>query len=96
MLHPALDWNFGFAWIAFAVAIALHVVDEARHNFLAAYNPNAFAIRRRLHIPFPPVFTFRTWLTGLTAGVGLLFLLSPLLPGVWLLRSASREAPALF
>lgn len=60
MLHSAVDWNFGLAWIAFAFAVALHVADEARHDFLATYNPNALAIRRRLHIPFPPVFTLRT------------------------------------
>ena len=72
-----LHWNFGLAWIAFALAIALHVTDEARHDFLATYNPNARAIRRRLHLPFPPVFTFRTWLGGLIAGICLLLLLSP-------------------
>jgi hypothetical protein len=71
-----LYWNFGLSWIAFALAVALHVADEARHDFLATYNPNAQAIRRRLHIPFPPVFTFRVWLSGLIAGVCLLLLLS--------------------
>lgn len=76
--HGTLHWNFGLSWIAFALAVALHVADEARHDFLATYNPNAIAIRRRLHISFfPPVFTFRTWLTGLIAGVCLLLLLSP-------------------
>ncbi|MFP5230185.1 MAG: hypothetical protein ACLGXA_21425 [Acidobacteriota bacterium] len=73
----ALDWNFGLAWISFALTLALHVADEARHDFLATYNPNAMAIRRRLHIPFPPVFTFRVWLGGLIAGIFLLLLLSP-------------------
>ena len=72
-----MHWNFGLAWIAFAIAVALHVADEARHDFLATYNPTALAIRRRLHIPFPPVFTFRAWLSGLIAGVCLLLLLSP-------------------
>ncbi len=72
-----MHWNFGLAWIAFAIAVALHVADEARHDFLATYNPSALAIRRRLHIPFPPVFTFRAWLSGLIAGVCLLLLLSP-------------------
>ena len=77
MFDGTLYWNFGLAWIAFALAVALHVADEARHDFLATYNPNAIAIRRRLHIPFPPVFTFRAWLGGLVAGVCLLLLLSP-------------------
>ncbi len=69
--------NFGLAWITFALAIALHVADEATHDFLSLYNPHALAIRRRLHIPFPPTFTFRTWLVGLIAGIALLLLLSP-------------------
>ncbi|MGB9031785.1 MAG: HXXEE domain-containing protein [Acidobacteriaceae bacterium] len=74
-----MHWNFGLAWIAFAIAVALHVADEARHDFLATYNPSALAIRRRLHIPFfPPVFTFRVWLSGLIVGVCLLLALSPL------------------
>lgn len=72
-----LHWNFGLAWIAFALAVALHVADEASHDFLALYNPNARAIRARLHLPVP-VFTFRGWLTGLIAGIALLLLLSPL------------------
>jgi hypothetical protein len=75
--HSAVDWNFGLAWIAFALAVALHVTDEARHDFLATYNPTALAIRRRLHLPFPPVFTLRVWLGGLIAGICLLLLLSP-------------------
>lgn len=78
MFHAALYWNFGLAWIAFAIAVALHVADEAAHDFLAIYNPNALAIRRRLHIPFPPLFTLRAFLSTLMAGVCLLLLLSPL------------------
>jgi len=74
--HSKLDWNFGLAWVAFALTIAVHVADEARHDFLATYNPNALAIRRRLHIPVP-VFTFRGWLMGLVFGVSLLLVLSP-------------------
>ena len=72
-----LHWNFGLAWIAFALAVALHVADEASHDFLAVYNPNARAIRAKLHLPIP-VFTFRGWLTALIAGIALLLLLSPL------------------
>ncbi|HEX3662701.1 MAG TPA: hypothetical protein VHU89_14795 [Acidobacteriaceae bacterium] len=69
--------NFGLAWVAFALAVAVHVADEATHDFLALYNPNAQAIRRRLHIPFPPVFTLRTFLASLSTGIVLLLLLSP-------------------
>ncbi len=78
MVRSPIYWNFGLAWIAFAVALALHVVDEARHDFLATYNPSALAIRQRLHISFfPPVFTFRVWLGGLILGVCVLLLLAP-------------------
>lgn len=73
-----LHWHFGVAWIAFALAVTLHVFDEANHDFLATYNPNALAIRRRLHLPFPPVFTVRAWLGGLVGGISILLLLSPL------------------
>jgi hypothetical protein len=72
-----LHWNFGLSWIAFALAVALHVADEASHDFLGTYNPNALAIRRRLHIRFPPVFTLRSFLVLLFSGVCLLLLLSP-------------------
>lgn len=69
---------FGMAWIAFALALAVHVADEAKHDFLAVYNPNAKAIRARF--PFLPVPTFRfgAWLGLLIAGVLLLLALSPL------------------
>ena len=77
-MSPAtLHWNFGLAWIAFALAVAVHVADEARHDFLATYNPNALAIQRRLHLRFPPVFSFRAWLGWLIGGIVLLLLLSP-------------------
>lgn len=72
-----IHWNFGLAWMAFAWALALHVADEARHDFLSVYNPNARAVRRRLHIPVP-VFTLRWFLVSLGAAVGLLVVLSPL------------------
>lgn len=72
-----MHWNFGLAWIAFALAVALHVADEASHDFLAVYNPNARAIRAKLHIPIP-VFTLRTFLIALSSAVCLLFALAPL------------------
>ncbi len=43
---------FGLAWIVFALAIAVHVADEAAHDFLSVYNPTVRAIRERL--PFLP------------------------------------------
>jgi hypothetical protein len=71
--------DFGLAWLAGAVALALHVADEAIHDFLSWYNPRARRIRQALHgFPFPPTFTFVPWLLGLLAAVLLLAALTPL------------------
>jgi hypothetical protein len=78
MFDGTLHWNFGLAWIAFALAVALHVADETTHGFLDLYNRNALAIRRSLHLFFPPVFTLRSFLITLGAAVLLLFALTPL------------------
>ena len=93
MLDPAsasaVDFNFGLAWIVFTLAVALHVTDEASHDFLAIYNPNALAIRRRFHVPMP-VFTDRIWITSLAMGISALLLLTPLaFDGVGWLRIAA-------
>jgi hypothetical protein len=69
---------FGLAWLAATVALALHVADEATHDFLAWYNPSALRIRRALGgLPFPPTFTFVPWLLGLIAAVLVLGSLTP-------------------
>ena len=71
--------NFGMAWLAAVLALALHVADEAAHDFLAWYNPRALRIRQFLGgFPFPPTFTFWPWLLGLSAAVGVLAALTPL------------------
>ncbi|HKR26579.1 MAG TPA: HXXEE domain-containing protein [Acidobacteriaceae bacterium] len=72
-----VHWNFGLAWVAFALVIALHVADEASHDFLAVYNPNARAIRAKLHLPVP-VFTPRSFIMTLSSAVGLAVLVTPL------------------
>jgi hypothetical protein len=69
---------FGFAWIAFALAVAVHVSDEAAHDFLSVYNPAVRAIRARLPFLPLPTFSFPVWIGGLVAGIVLLLLLSPL------------------
>ena len=71
--------TFGTAWLAAVLALALHVADEATHDFLAWYNPRALRIRQFLGgFPFPPTFTFWPWLLALTAAVVLLAALTPL------------------
>lgn len=70
--------RFGVAWIAFALAIAVHVSDEAMHDFLSTYNSSVRAIRARLPFLPLPTFSFRIWLALLIAGIFLLLCLSPL------------------
>ena len=70
--------RFGIAWVAFALALAVHVTDEATHNFLAVYNPSVLAIRARLPFLPIPTFTFGVWISLLIAGIVLLLCLSPL------------------
>ncbi|MCE5311032.1 MAG: hypothetical protein LLG20_25620 [Acidobacteriales bacterium] len=67
----------GWAWVAMAIAIALHVADEATHDFLSLYNPAAEAIHRAVPFLPVPVFTFPVWIAGLTAGVTLMLAVSP-------------------
>ena len=73
---PAYRW--ALAWAALTCAFALHVWDEASHDFLSWYNPNALALRERLPWLPIPVFDFGTWLAGLTVAVLLLGALTPL------------------
>ncbi len=63
--------HHGWAWVALAVALALHVADEALNDFLSFYNP---FVRNTLF----PTFTFDVWITGLIAAVLLLLALTPL------------------
>ena len=69
---------FGRAWVALALALGLHVVDEATHDFLSVYNPTVRALRGRVPWLPLPTFTFPVWLGGLIAGVLLLLCLAPL------------------
>ncbi|MGZ4842848.1 MAG: HXXEE domain-containing protein [Candidatus Angelobacter sp.] len=76
-MPPQIDRRSGFAWLGFGVAIAIHVLDEATHDFLAFYNPNARTIRERLPFLPLPTFTFRTWLLTLAVGIAIFLCLSP-------------------
>jgi|SRR5271167_4831653 len=69
--------RFGIAWVLFALALALHVTDEATHDFLTTYNASVQEIRARLPFLPMPTFTFPLWLASLIAGILLLFCLSP-------------------
>jgi hypothetical protein len=69
-------WTFGLAWVAFAVAIALHAADEAATGFLSVYNPSARTLRRRFHLPVPE-FSLRGFIVVLSSAVALMLVLSP-------------------
>lgn len=69
--------QFGRAWVAMAVALALHVADEAANDFLSVYNPAVRSLRGRFPFLPLPEFTFAVWLSGLIAAVIILLALSP-------------------
>jgi hypothetical protein len=71
------DPRFGYAWLAFVAVLALHVADEATHDFLSVYNPNAHAIRARFPFVPIPIFTLNSFLASLGLAILLLLCLSP-------------------
>ena len=74
------DFNqrFGIYWLFFGYALALHVLDEASHDFLSVYNPNALAIRRAVPWLPVPTFTFTEFIGSLALALTLLLALTPL------------------
>jgi hypothetical protein len=54
--------RFGVFWLFFGYSLALHVLDEAGHDFLSVYNPNALALRRVLPWLHLPLFTFQSFI----------------------------------
>ena len=87
--------TFGWAWVAAAVALGLHVADEATHDFLSWYNPRALRIRQALGgLPFPPTFTVRQWLLAMLAGILLRGVLAPAAYAGWPWMRPPAYAPA--
>lgn len=66
----------GYAWLAMAGALAMHVADESANDFLSVYNPVVRSIRSRLPWLPLPTFEYQVWLWGLVGGVALLVGLS--------------------
>lgn len=60
------------AWLLLTGALALHVADEAWHDFLGFYNPFVMMLRDVLLWQWLPAFEFGEWLAGLIAAVALL------------------------
>ena len=77
MENPTTNRRFGLAWVAFALSVAVHVTDEAIHDFLSTYNSSVRSMRARLPFLPVPMFSFRAWLALLIAGIFLLLCLSP-------------------
>lgn len=75
-ISPSITHGWGASWLCLSLALALHVWDEATHDFLAVYNPTVLAIRERLPSLPLPTFTFGVWLLGLIVAVTVLLLLS--------------------
>lgn len=76
MKRPLCRRGWGLAWLGLTLALAVHVLDEATHDFLAVWNPAVEAMRRSLPLVPLPTFTFPIWLGGLAAAVVLLLFLS--------------------
>lgn len=76
-LTDAVAARHARAWQLLVGALALHVVDEALTGFLDFYNPLVLQIRSELPWFPAPTFTFAPWLTGLTALVIILVVLTP-------------------
>jgi hypothetical protein len=64
------------AWVGLTLALALHVADEAVHDFLGFYNPFVMMLRDMTLITWLPTYDFGPWLGGLIVAVALLLGLS--------------------
>jgi hypothetical protein len=67
----------GVTWVALTCSFALHVWDEAVHDFLSIYNPNVEAIRSRWPLIPLPTFTVTEFVVGLSAAILLMAFLAP-------------------
>ena len=69
--------NYGLAWLLLCIAFALHVWDEAAHDFLSYYNATVLALYGHFSW-FPRLdLTFQQWFIGLVATIILLLALTP-------------------
>lgn len=75
--RAALRRAVGWAWTALAVALALHIADEAIHGFLPIWNATVLSIRESSPWLPLPVFRDDVWLAGLIVGVLAMLVLIP-------------------
>jgi hypothetical protein len=78
---------FGLTWVSFSISFALHIWEEAEHDFIGYYNATVLTLYSD-HTWFPRIdVRFRAWLTTLLLVNLFLFSLTPLaFRGVPLLR----------
>jgi hypothetical protein len=72
--------SLGAAWVTLCLAVALHVADEATHDFLSYYNPSVLSIRKLFPwLPLPTfTFTFPVWISLLAVAIAAVLALTPL------------------
>lgn len=70
--------RFGIYWLFFGYTLALHVLDEAGHDFPSVFNANAVAIRRAIPVLRLPVLTLQDFIGILALFLTLLLALTPL------------------
>jgi hypothetical protein len=68
--------RFGWAWLALALALGVHVADEATSGFLAFYNSLVLSIRAKVPLFPMPTFTYDLWISGLIMFVLMLLALA--------------------
>jgi len=74
---PLRHQGFGLAWLFLSMAFALHVWDEAAHDFLGYYDATVLTLYGRFSW-FPRMdMTFREWLTGLLVAITIVLALTP-------------------
>ena len=83
--------SFGTPWLLLCLAFALHVWDEAAHDFLSYYNSTVLALYGHFSW-FPRMdLQFRTWLAALLVANLVLLALTP-----WAYRNASWLRPLAY
>jgi hypothetical protein len=69
--------GFGLPWLLLWIVFALHVWDEAAHDFLSYFNATALTLYGHFSW-FPRMdMTFRQWLVGLLVAIAICAALTP-------------------
>jgi hypothetical protein len=74
------DFNqrFGICWLFFGYALALHVLDEAGHDFVSVFNSNALMIRRAVPFLRVPVLSLPDFIGIMVLFLTVLLAITPL------------------